>query len=87
MHLKAGKAVHDVLDRVLGSAVQRQAGEADPQRLGRNAGERVAGVNIGEGEAVGARGVVQTAETMVNVLVQHVLHRSLSPPTRERGRS
>ncbi len=48
MHLKAGKAVHDVRDRVLGSAVRRQTGEADPQRLGRNAGERVAGANSGE---------------------------------------
>jgi len=52
MHLEPTEAIHDVLDRFLGSAVQRQSMEADPQRLGCDARERGAGVDSGEGEAV-----------------------------------
>jgi hypothetical protein len=51
MHRKAGEAIHDVLDRVLSSPVERKPVEAYPQGLSRDAGERLAGVDGGQGEA------------------------------------
>ena len=52
MHGKDCESVHDVGDSFRGPTLQGEAVKADPQRLGRNVGERVAGPHSGECEAI-----------------------------------
>ena len=52
MHPEAGETGHDVFDRLLCTAIQREPVQADPESLGREPRERLAGVYGGQGEAV-----------------------------------